>query len=493
MLFFALCAAEAALLPLLLSLYRADTKADFLSFLFSVPGIIGFCALILLTSSVIWIVYTLRQEEPSKRKHLLMAAGMNVMMLVLTLGSVELLSRLLSKSTDKGEAVHGVDLYPRMWATVLAKQRNALEEAARRGSYLVHDRFLGWTVAPSYDDGTGQELSSSEGLRSPRAGVSFADLRTRHSHDGEKPASVRIALIGDSMTFGYEVRCEESWGHALETLLQPVTQVLNFSVSAYGLNQVLLRYEKDVRPWHPQIVVIGMTTEMVRRVNNIYPVLMNPEWGGFPYVRPRLVRKNDVLLPVNGPLPDPERFLDYSAIQELPHLDLDDYYRPSKWERGGIWSLLEKSYAFRFANSIRPPGDSRDADTVQHAIQSSQTVIQRLIQEVRDDGSIPLVVYLPYQSELSGSGNSIDRAVPISSRTLRNANIAYHDTTTCLIKAGVPAAYAEGGHYSPRGNAEIARCLEPVLQAEIQRLSEGANLIDARSIARPNQRDLGLR
>jgi len=470
MMFFALCTAEAALLPFLLSLYRAETKGDLFSFLFSVPGIIFLSSSLLLTISAFWIVYALRQGGPSKRKQLLMAVGMNVVMLILVVGSIELLTRLLSKSTDKGEALLGVDLYPREWATVVAKQKQALEEAARGGSYLIHDRILGWTVASSYDDKTGQELSSSEGLRSPRVGMAFADLRTRHSHDGERPASVRVALIGDSMTFGHEVRCEESWGHVLETLLQPTTQVLNFAVSAYGLNQVLLRYEKDVRPWHPQIVIIGMTTEMIRRINSIYPVLMNPEWGGFPYVRPRLVLKDEALLTVNGPLPAPESFLSYAAVKGLPYLALDDYYHPSRWERGGIWSLLEMSYFFRFANSLRPPSEAHEEDKTERAIQSSEPVIRHLVRTVLEDGSIPLLVYLPYRYELPQAGDPDNRESPISARMLRNAGIGYYDSTTCLIEAGVSAAYAKGGHYSPQGNARIARCLEPVVQAELQHL-----------------------
>ena len=41
------------------------------------------------------------------------------------------------------------------------------------------------------------------------------------------------------MTYGHEVRCEESWGHTLEAMLQPHTQVLNFALGAQGLNHLL--------------------------------------------------------------------------------------------------------------------------------------------------------------------------------------------------------------------------------------------------------------
>ncbi len=149
------------------------------------------------------------------------------------------------------------------------------------------------------------------------------------------------------MTFGYEVRCEESWGHILEALLQPHVQVLNFGVTAYGVNQAFLRYKKDARSWNAAIVVIGITSEMITRINNIYPFLKNPEWG-FPFARPRLVMKNDIPTTINHPVPDPGQIFAYTAISEVPHLDLNDYYRPFQWERGGIWHLVERSYIFAF-------------------------------------------------------------------------------------------------------------------------------------------------
>ena len=152
------------------------------------------------------------------------------------------------------------------------------------------------------------------------------------------------------MTYGHEIRCEESWGHALEALLQPHTQVLNFALGAQGLNQALLRYEKDVRPWKPQIVVIGITSSMITRNYNIYPFLKDPDWGMI-FARPRLVMKDDIPTTINHPVPDPGQIFANTAISELPHLDLDDYYRPFQWERGGMWYLLERSYIFRFAYS----------------------------------------------------------------------------------------------------------------------------------------------
>ena len=288
------------------------------------------------------IIRTLQQSIPTKRKRVALAIGANLVMLVLTLGSTELLARLVSKQSPAGETLLGVLLYPKEWSQFADYYRNLINEMTHEGSHAAYDPVLGWTVAPSHTDRTGLYLSSAEGLRSPRAGMSFADLRARHSTLSKIPASVRIALIGDSMTYGHEVRCEESWGHVLEVSLQPYAQVLNFAVGAQGMNQTLLRYEQDARPWKPQIVIIGITNSMITRNNNIYPFLKDPEWG-MPFARPRFVVRDDDLAKSAIQSLMQETFLLRGRSQKSL-LHLDDYYRPFQWERGGLWRLLEKSY-----------------------------------------------------------------------------------------------------------------------------------------------------
>lgn len=412
MIFFALCACEAGIFLALLSLYRAVTKPDIWSFLLSNSGLAFVCSSIIIVFSIGWAIRTVRNCVPTNNKYLFMTAGMNLVMLVLTLGSTEILARVLSKQTVAGETVLGVVLYPKQWSQVATSYKKVIDEIAYEDSYVAYDRILGWTLAPSSSDRTGLYFTSAEGLRSPRVGMSFADLRTRHSKVSDQPASVRIALIGDSMTYGYEVRCEESWGHALEGLLQPRTQVLNFALSAYGLNQALLRYEKDARPWKPQIVVIGITSTMIKRNINIYPFLEYPGWS-FPFARPRLVMKDDILTTINHPVPDPVQIFANTAISEVPHLDLDGYYRPSQWERGGVWHLLEKSYIFRFAYSLRPPSNDPEEEQNLKAMQLSQFAAQRLVREVVKDGAVPLVVYLPYKKELGISTAPQNADVPL--------------------------------------------------------------------------------
>lgn len=460
--FFALCAVEAGVFLMLLGLYRAATKPDIWSFLGSTPGKLFLCSSMVTLFSIGVIIYIVR-VDPLDKKRVTLAVSMNLLMLVLTLGSTEVLARILSKQTAAGETFLGVLLYPKEWPRIAAYYRGVLDEIVREGSFVVYDPILGWTVVPSRTDRTGLYSSSAEGLRSPHVGMSFADLKARHSGGSEIPASVRIALIGDSMTYGQEVRCDESWGHILEGLVQPHTQVLNFAISGQGLNQTLLRYEKDARSWKPQVVIIGISSGMITRNNNIYPFLQYPEWG-WPFARPRFVMKDDVLTGVSERVPDARGIFATRAISELPDLHLDDYYRPFQWKRRGMWDLLESSYIFRFAYSLRPPVDDRDEERKMKAMELGQVVIERLVREVVQDGAVPLVVYLPYKSEVAFSAKSTTKDLPLSARMLQNTRIKYFDPSACLMSIKVTDTYMKEGHYSPQANAQIAHCLAPVVR-----------------------------
>ena len=125
--------------------------------------------------------------------------------------------------------------------------RDALKQAPSATSYFVPDDLLGWTVGRNRQSNDGLYFSSSEGIRSNGPNVSYAARRPRY----------RVATVGDSFTFALEVPFEASWPYRLEQQFGHQTQILNFGVNAYGVDQAYLRYSRDVRPWHPDLVVLA--------------------------------------------------------------------------------------------------------------------------------------------------------------------------------------------------------------------------------------------
>jgi hypothetical protein len=85
--------------------------------------------------------------------------------------------------------------------------------------------------------------------------------------------------VGDSFTFGLEVRYEDTWPRQLERLLGPEFQVLNFGVDGYGVDQAYLRYRRDGLAWRPEIVVLGVIDDDFRRTMCVYAFLCFPGLG----------------------------------------------------------------------------------------------------------------------------------------------------------------------------------------------------------------------
>lgn len=76
------------------------------------------------------------------------------------------------------------------------------------------------------------------------------------------PALVRLAVLGDSTTFGFGVAAEEAWPGRLGPLLDAarpgwVHEVLNLGVSGYSARDEALVLEARALPLEPDVVVVG--------------------------------------------------------------------------------------------------------------------------------------------------------------------------------------------------------------------------------------------
>ena len=101
-----------------------------------------------------------------------------------------------------------------------------------------------------------------------------------------------------------------------------------------------------------------------------------------------------------------------------------------------------------------------------------QHILTTMVHDLRKQGTIPLVIHLPYQSELQMVADYGEKYVPLSVQMLRDAGIDYYDTTACLIEAKAFAEYSPHSHYSPTANAVIAKCLEPIVKKKISQLKQ---------------------
>lgn len=399
------------------------------------------------------IVREFRRFRAERRRELYLTAAMNIVTVVGFAVVVELSVRLFCQATPRGQAFIGTPLLPHSWETVALHYRNILKRAPANISYFVPDPLLGWTIGPNRQSSDGLYSSSTDGVRSPRPGVSFAERHSRY----------RIAAVGDSYTFGLEVTFEDSWGHQLERQLGPDFQILNFGVDGYGVDQAYLRYVRDVRHWQPNVVLFGFINHDLERTMAVYSFVSFPDWE-FPFSKPRFRLDGSQLELLNTPLLSPQAIFSKRSITELPFIEYDPGYDPTAWR----WSLYHHSYLLRFLVSRYP----RWPEVAPHVSEESMIGVNTALlldfaRLARAAGSVPLVVYFPSRGdfpETATATNQDRNAKQAIVRTLEQRGVGYMDLTRCLQHRKAGAIFIPNGpHYTASSNRTIAECLRSVM------------------------------
>ncbi len=123
----------------------------------------------------------------------------------------------------------------------------------RPNRHLVADPAIGWRMLPNHEWLSDTEEYQVRYRSNPQG---FRDERTNGSQ--EKPR--RIALVGDSLTFGHGVAFEQTYGALLEARLAE-TAVHNFALPAFGLDQIWRSLVEVALPMRPDLVIVGFIAD----------------------------------------------------------------------------------------------------------------------------------------------------------------------------------------------------------------------------------------
>jgi len=119
----------------------------------------------------------------------------------------------------------------------------------------AYDAYLGWVPQENVvKEKWGFDVKTlNDGIRSNGTSLNFTK---------DTPL---VMAFGDSFTFGDDVADHETWPAHLERLTG--YQVLNAGVSSYGLDQLIMRAEKLVPLYKPDIIVVSMINDDVIRAS----------------------------------------------------------------------------------------------------------------------------------------------------------------------------------------------------------------------------------
>jgi hypothetical protein len=382
---------------------------------------------------------------------------MSLLVIVLVGGISEVALRIAAVEQHNGTFVGKFRLLPRQWREYADRNLAELARATHLKSFS--DDTLGWTVVPNWKSEDGLSASSVEGLRSATQGEV---LRLG-------PGNCRVALVGDSFTFGDGVRFEDSWGYRLEQMLPQGCRVLNFGVGGYGIDQMYLRYKRDVPSWKPNLVILSFIDPDLDRTMSSYAWLFFEEGNSLP--KPRFVLdQGGTLTIVNQPLPKAEDIFRLPYIHDVPFVEYDKKYNRTDWDRPQ-WSYVHRSYflrllisLYRFSDKDRPFVSEAD----KHAVNSS--ILHAFVDAVHKDGAIPLIVYLPNKRDFKKQSPWTADGLQI----LQHAHLQHVDLTSCLKRDSepnhfIPKGKPHNGHYTSQANATVAACLGPIVQDRLGR------------------------
>lgn len=278
-------------------------------------------------------------------------------------------------------------------------------EAPYRFSFDRFHSVRGWTLAPN--------LHQLEVFDGKRLTSNSRGLRGAREYAVPKPAGVtRIALFGDSFTFGEEVSDDETFAQQMERLL-PGVEVMNFGVHGYGHDQMLLYLRETLPIYRPDVVLVGyVTDDSLRNLTRFRD-----------FAKPRFRLRDGKLVIEGTPVPSP-----------------DELIARERWRSrfGDLLSMAASRIAWKWG------GKAAELD------QLTDALLSEMFREAAAGGARPAVALLPAWGELGATS-----AEPLPGERFA-MDLAERDRTPCLRlrplfleQARLGAEFQKVGHWGP--------------------------------------------
>ena len=143
----------------------------------------------------------------------------------------------------------------------------------------------------------------------------------------DKLNNIKISCYGDSFTFGRQVNDDETWVHNLAKLSK--TNVLNFGVGNYGIDQALLRLKREFTKNPTEFVIIGVVPDTISRILSVWKHYY--EYGNTFGFKPRYkISKNNLEL-VKNFIDEKSKFENYENF--LKDIQENDFFYKNKFKR----------------------------------------------------------------------------------------------------------------------------------------------------------------
>jgi hypothetical protein len=254
---------------------------------------------------------------------------------------------------------------------------------------LIPSKLLGWLPSPIYKSDNGLYIYNADGIRCNNILTSYSEKK-----------ELRIAIFGDSYSHGDEVKFENTIGNYLESLLLNEgidAEVINFAVSGYGMDQAFLRWQQINEEFNPDIVILGVQFENVKRHIN----LLRPFYyyiTEIPYSKPRFLIQGNKLQLISNPINDVTKTANIiEHFNEWEFSNFEGFYSQDKYQSNPFYYSKTISFTasaisqiFDEINYYKPESES---------YQVTYKLFEKFKRNVAERGKIFIPVHLPVKND----------------------------------------------------------------------------------------------
>ena len=243
------------------------------------------------------------------------------------------------------------------------------------------------------------------------------------------PNKIRIAVFGDSFTWGADTYAKFSYPSTLQDLI-PNSEVLNFGVEGSGIDIMYLRWKYEALQFKPDVVIFSIYIDDIRRAS---PCVY----------KPKIQVANDKLSVVN-----------------LPPQELRNFYETYKEPK--FESYLAKDLLYALDNFEGVTKKQYD-----HGFRILSPILDEIKSRSKDDNTYFMVLIISVGNNYKNTKVELDSIKKIK-KILEQKQIAYITSDEIFNKEKYLAIdYTnKTGHFFPDGYAYIAQGIKNQLEKD---------------------------
>tara|TARA_B100000745_G_scaffold289361_1_gene227403 strand:+ start:53 stop:1300 length:1248 start_codon:yes stop_codon:yes gene_type:complete len=225
---------------------------------------------------------------------------------------IELIVRNIVKSINKDF----------QWLIIEKDEAPKLSKQGLR-KFLLHgyDPELGWVRKPN---------TSHDEIGKKETTTWHIDERGSRKNPYLGSKESKISCYGDSFTFARQVNDDETWEYYLSELTK--TNVQNFGVGNYGLDQAVLRLKREFPKNPTKIVIMGIVPDTISRILSMWKHYY--EYGNTFGFKPKFKIHDGDLELLKNPINTEKKFGEYEKF--LSYIQENDFFYKNKFKNEKI-------------------------------------------------------------------------------------------------------------------------------------------------------------